>query len=88
MSSKLNAYHRALLYEIQWHGGVLIAPKGVDAEFYQQLVSAKYIYAERVSGDKYRYELTLQRRKKLAQGLFTATEGQTITESVEAGPLE
>jgi hypothetical protein len=70
MSSKLNTYHRALLYEIQWNGGVLFAAKGVDAEFYQQLVSARYIYVERVSGDKYRYELTLQGRKKLAQGLI------------------
>jgi hypothetical protein len=74
MSSKLNAYHRALLYEIQWHGGVLFALKDVDAKLYQELVSASYIYVERVSGDKCRYELTLQGRKKLAQGLIRSEE--------------
>ena len=53
-------------------------PKGVDAEFYQELVSASYIYVERVSGDKYRYELTLQGRKKLAQGLIQSDGGPKI----------
>lgn len=65
MITDLSVYHRALLYEMRWQGGVLSVSKDVDAHLFEELVKARYVFRESAGPGKYRYELTLRARNEL-----------------------
>lgn len=74
MLTDLIAYHRALLYEMRWHGGALFVSKGAYACIFRELVKARYVFREPAGPGRYRYELTLRARNELQGDLLRRGE--------------
>lgn len=80
MKTDLSVSHRAVLYEMRWHGGVLFVSKGANARIFRELVEARYVFREQAGPEKYRYELTLRARNELQGDLLPNGEHPSVRE--------